>query len=46
MNDFFKSDKVEQVFVLTHSLYLFYELTDTNQTRRKETQKFIPFVQK
>lgn len=41
INDFFKSDKVEQVFVLTHSLYFFYELTDTNYDRRKETQNLF-----
>lgn len=41
MNDFFKSDKVEQVFVLTHSLYFFYELTDTNKDRRKDNQNLF-----
>ena len=29
----------EQVFVLTHSLYFFYELTDTNHRRREKEQK-------
>ena len=29
----------EQVFVLTHSLYFFYELTDTNHKRREKEQK-------
>lgn len=37
-NDFFNSDGVEQVFVLTHSLYFFYELVDSNHKRRKENQ--------
>ncbi|MDX1302901.1 AAA family ATPase [Photobacterium sp.] len=40
-NDFFKSDDVEQVFVLTHSLYFFYELTDTNHSRRKKEQELF-----
>lgn len=38
---FFKSDRFSQVFVLTHSLYFFYELTDTNHDRRKEHQKLF-----
>lgn len=37
-NDFFRSDRFSQVFVLTHSLYFFYELTDPNHDRRKESQ--------
>ncbi|WP_137222774.1 AAA family ATPase [Shewanella sp. MEBiC00475] len=41
VNDFFKSNQVEQVFVLTHSLYFFYELTDTNKDRRKDTQNLF-----
>ncbi|MGR6837829.1 AAA family ATPase [Aliivibrio wodanis] len=40
-NDFFNSSSVEQVFVLTHSLYFFYELTDANHQRRKETQNLF-----
>lgn len=31
----------EQVFVLTHSLYFFYELTDTKNERRKKEQKLF-----
>ncbi len=38
---FFKSDRFSQVFVLTHSLYFFYELTDPNHERRKENQKLF-----
>jgi wobble nucleotide-excising tRNase len=38
---FFKSDRFSQVFVLTHSLYFFYELTDPNHDRRKESQKLF-----
>jgi wobble nucleotide-excising tRNase len=38
---FFKSPRFCQVFVLTHSLYFFYELTDTNHDRRKRDQKLF-----
>lgn len=38
---FFKDDRFCQVIVLTHSLYFFYELTETNHERRKETQKLF-----
>ena len=38
---FFKSERISQVFVLTHSLYFFYELTDPNYERRKENQKLF-----
>lgn len=37
-NVFFKSSRFSQVFVLTHSLYFFYELTEPNHERRKQTQ--------
>lgn len=37
--EFFSSSVFEQVFVLTHSLYFFYELVDSNHSRRKDTQK-------
>lgn len=40
-NDFFNSDELEQVFVLSHSLYFFYELADANHERRKETQNLF-----
>lgn len=39
--EFFRSKKIEQVFVLTHNLYFFYELTDTNHKRRKKNQKLF-----
>jgi wobble nucleotide-excising tRNase len=38
---FFKNERFSQVFVLTHSLYFFYELTDTNHERRKQNQKLF-----
>ena len=42
-NDFFNSD-YEQIFVLTHSLYFFYELTDIKHERRKENQKLFRMI--
>ena len=41
---FFKSNRFTQVFVLTHSLYFFYELADNNHERRKDTQKLFRMV--
>ena len=35
---FINNDLYKQVFVLTHSLYFFYELTHTNHKTRSETQ--------
>jgi wobble nucleotide-excising tRNase len=43
-NDFFKSENYKQVFVLTHSLYFFYELADKNHERRKENQKLFRMI--
>jgi len=40
-SEFLRTNKYEQVFVLTHSLYFFYELTDTNKEKRKEFQKLF-----
>ncbi|MCG9230531.1 AAA family ATPase [Vibrio diabolicus] len=40
-NDFFNSKTLEQVFVLTHSLYFFYELVDANHKRRKANQSLF-----
>jgi wobble nucleotide-excising tRNase len=39
--EFCDSPAFEQVFILTHSLYFFYELTDTNHERRKEHQNLF-----
>lgn len=33
--------KYEQVFILTHSLYFFYEITETKHDERKDTQKLF-----
>ncbi len=38
------SYKYEQVFILTHSLYFFYELTETNHDVRKECQKLFRLI--
>lgn len=38
---FFQSERIRQVFVLTHSLYFFYELTDTNKERRAGNQRLF-----
>lgn len=43
-NDFFNSTNYEQIFVLTHSLYFFYEMTDTNSDRRNENQKLFRMI--
>jgi wobble nucleotide-excising tRNase len=40
-NEFLRSDKYEQIFVLTHSLYFFYELTDMKKDRRDDNQKLF-----
>lgn len=39
--EFFNSDFYEQVFILTHSLYFFYELTDIRHDQREENQKLF-----
>jgi wobble nucleotide-excising tRNase len=38
---FFNANLVTQIFVFTHSLYFFYELTDTNMDRRKAEQSLF-----
>lgn len=40
-NEFLRTDTYEQVFILTHSLYFFYELTNINHKEREETQKLF-----
>lgn len=39
--DFFGSSSCDQIFVLTHSLYFFYEMVNPNHEKRKETQKLF-----
>ena len=38
---FFQSERFSQVFLLTHSLYFFYEMTETNHDRRRLTQNLF-----
>ena len=40
-NEFLRTQKYDQLFILTHSLYFFYELTNTNHKERKESQKLF-----
>ena len=40
-NEFLRTQKYDQLFILTHSLYFFYELTNTDHKERKETQKLF-----
>jgi len=40
-NEFLRNDKYEQVYLLTHSLYFFYEMTDPKKERRNENQKLF-----
>ncbi|MCJ8344862.1 AAA family ATPase, partial [bacterium] len=42
--DFFNNADYEQVFLLTHSLYFFYEMTDVNHERRKKSQKLFRLI--
>lgn len=43
-NDYFNSSSYEQVFLLTHSLYFFYEMTLIDHEKRKDTQNLIRIV--
>jgi wobble nucleotide-excising tRNase len=43
-SEFLRSKKYEQVFLLTHSLYFFYELTETNHDKRKENQNLYRII--
>ncbi|MEA4848033.1 MAG: AAA family ATPase [Clostridiaceae bacterium] len=43
-NEFFNSLNYEQIFLLTHSLYFFYEMTDANHGRRNINQKLFRMV--
>ena len=40
-NEFLRTDKYDQIFILTHSLYFFYELTNTKHEEREATQKLF-----
>lgn len=41
LNTFIVDQPFEQVFILTHSLYFFYEVVDANHKRRKQQQKLF-----
>lgn len=43
-NEFLKTEKYEQIFVLTHSLYFFYELTNINHEQREKTQALFRII--
>lgn len=43
-SEIFNSDQFEQVFVLTHNLYFFYELTDANNDRRNKWQNLFRII--
>ena len=40
-NEFLRGNKYEQIFILTHSLYFFYELTNIKHEDREKTQKLF-----
>ena len=40
-NEFLRSDKYEQFFLLTHSLYFFYELANRDRENREKRQKLF-----
>lgn len=43
-NEFLRTSKYEQIFVLTHSLYFFYELTNINHEQREKTQGLFRII--
>lgn len=43
-NDFFNSGLCKQVFILTHSLYFFYEMAAFNYKKREENQKLFRII--
>lgn len=46
LNSFIVDTPFEQVFILTHSLYFFYEIVDTNHKRRKQMQKLFRIIKR
>lgn len=42
--DFFNSGICKQIFLLTHSLYFFYEMADFREDKRKENQKLFRII--
>ena len=43
-NEFLRTDTYEQVFILTHSLYFFYELTNIKREERERDQKLFRLI--
>lgn len=43
-NEFLRTDKYEQIFVFTHSLYFFYELTNIKREERERDQKLFRLI--
>jgi wobble nucleotide-excising tRNase len=42
--EFYENENITQLFVLTHSLYFFYELTYKNPTKRHDKQKLFRLI--
>ena len=40
-NELFENDNIKQIFLLTHSLYFFYEMTEIKKDKREEKQKLF-----
>ncbi|MCL1635715.1 AAA family ATPase [Luteimonas sp. SX5] len=43
-NHFFRNNGIDQIFVFTHSLYFFYELTEIDKERRAASQSLFRIV--
>ncbi|WP_019554749.1 AAA family ATPase [Propionispira raffinosivorans] len=43
-NEFLRTDKYDQIFILTHSLYFYYELTCLQHDDREKTQKLFRLI--
>lgn len=43
-NEFLRTSKYEQIFIFTHSLYFFYELTNIKREERESTQKLFRLI--
>lgn len=43
-NEFLRTTKYEQIFIFTHSLYFFYELSNINHEEREKEQKLFRLI--
>lgn len=43
-HEFLRTTKYEQIFIFTHSLYFFYELTNINHEEREKEQKLFRLI--